>query len=128
MDMDEPTIRYDEPRDTLHVSFAPGQSGTGLELNENLLLRVDTARRIAIGLTLFNFSLLAQRTEMGPRSFPLSGIAELTPEMRELALGLLLHGPVSQFLTISAYSPAETLTDVIPITSLRSDRIMSHAT
>lgn len=68
--MEEPTIRYDEPSDTLHVEFVAGRSATGLELNENILLRVDKVARVAIGLTVLNYSLLAQRTEMGPRSSP----------------------------------------------------------
>ena len=125
--MAEPTIRYDELSDTLHVTFTPGRSATGLELNENILLRVDKAARTAIGLTVFNYSLLAQRTEMGPRSFALTGIAELPQEARELALALLLSEPVSEFLTVSAYSPAADLGNVIPITSIQTDRVVAHA-
>jgi hypothetical protein len=34
--MSEPTIRYDEPSDTLYISFAPGEVATGIELNELL--------------------------------------------------------------------------------------------
>lgn len=125
--MAEPMIRYDEASDTLHVEFAPGRSATGLELNENLLLRVDKYARDAVGLTVFNYSLLAQRTEMGPRSFALTGLAELSPEMRELALGLLLSSPVAEFLTISAYSPGADLVDVVPISSVQADRITAGA-
>jgi uncharacterized protein YuzE len=125
--MSDPTIRYDEPSDTLHVAFAPGRSATGLELNENILLRVDKAARSAVGLTVFNYSLLAQRTEMGPRSFALTGLAELPSDLRELALSLLLSGPVSEFLTLSAYSPAANPGDVVPIMSVQSDRITAHA-
>jgi uncharacterized protein YuzE len=124
--MDEPTIRYDEPSDTLHVSFVPGQPATGVELNENILLRVDRARRIAVGLTVLNFSLLAQRTEMGPRSFPLTGLAELTEETRELALDLLLRSPVSEFLSVSAFTPADVLGDSIPIACLQAERVTSN--
>jgi hypothetical protein len=32
--MSEPQIHYDEPSDTLYVSFAPGEAATGLELND----------------------------------------------------------------------------------------------
>ena len=49
MTMTEPQIRYDEPSDTLYVSFAPGESATGLELSDHILLRVDKRRRTAIG-------------------------------------------------------------------------------
>lgn len=125
--MREPTIRYDEPSDTLHVEFVPGRSSTGLELNENILLRVDKAARAAVGLTVFNYSLLAQRTEMGPRSFALTGLAELPDDLRELALALLLSEPVSGFLTISAYSPVADLGEMMPITSLQTDRVVAHA-
>jgi uncharacterized protein YuzE len=121
------TIRYDEPSDTLHVAFAPGRSGTGLELNENILLRVDRTERTAIGLTVFNYSLLAQRTEMGPRSFALTGMVDLPEDLRDLALSLLLCGPVSEFLSISAYSPDANPAEVVPITSLLADRITAGA-
>lgn len=121
------TIRYDEPSDTLHVAFAPGRSGTGLELNENILLRVDRTERTAIGLTVFNYSLLAQRTEMGPRSFALTGMVDLPEDLRDLALSLLLCEPVSEFLSISAYSPDANPAEVVPITSLLADRITAGA-
>lgn len=121
------TIRYDEPSDTLHVAFAPGRSATGLELNENILLRVDKAERAAVGLTVFNDSLLAQRTERGPRSFALTGMADLSDDVRDLALSLLLGEPVSEFLTIAAYSPDANPAEIVPITSLQADRITAGA-
>jgi uncharacterized protein YuzE len=125
--MAEPTIRYDEPSDTLHVLFGGGGSATGLELNENILLRVDKAARVAVGLTVFNYSLLAQRTEMGPRSFELTGLADLSEDLRELALALLLTEPVSEFLSVSAYSSAADLGHPVPITSIQTDRVVAHA-
>ena len=125
--MAEPSVQYDEPSDALHVVFPPGRSATGLELNENILLRVDKAAGVAVGLTVFNYSLLAQRTEMGPRSFALTGLAELPHDLRELALSLLLSEPLSEFLTISAYSPVADLGEMVPITSLQTDRVIAHA-
>jgi uncharacterized protein YuzE len=125
--MEAPSIHYDEPSDTLHIAFMPGQGATGLELNENILLRVDKRTRTAVGLTVFNYSLIAQRTEMGPRSYALTGLSELSPEMRTLALDLLLSQPVSDFLSISAYSPMGNPAALVPITSVQSDRITAHA-
>lgn len=109
-------ISHDESSDTLYVSFAPGENATGFELNEHILLRVNKAERKAIGLTLFDYSVLAQQTEVGPRSFPLSGLADLSETSRQLVLEIVLHPPVSDFLSLSAYtlSPTET----IPIASL----------
>jgi uncharacterized protein YuzE len=115
--MSEPQIHYDEPSDTLYVSFAPGEAATGLGLSDHILLRVDKRNRSAIGITLFDFSLLAQQTDLGPRSFPLSGLARLSPELRELAVALLQSEPVSDYLALSAFSP--TVNETIPITVLR---------
>jgi uncharacterized protein YuzE len=123
--MTEPVFNYDEPSDTLYVSFAPGEEATGIELSEHILLRIDKEARKAIGLTFFEYSLLAQRTEMGPRSFPLSGLALLSDELQELVLGILREPPVSDLLFLSSYTPS--LQQVTPITSLRTLTTMTSA-
>lgn len=112
----EPIFNYDEISDTLYVSFAPGEAATGIELNEHILLRVNKRERRAIGLTFFDYSLLAQKTEVGPRSFPLTGLAELSDELRGIVLEILQHAPVNELLLLSAYTPS--LVETIPITSL----------
>ena len=60
--MTTPTLHYDEASDTLYISFAPGEHATGIELNEHILLRINKAERRAVGLTIFEYSLLAQPT------------------------------------------------------------------
>jgi uncharacterized protein YuzE len=116
--MFETQIRYDEESDTLQLSFVPGRSATGIELNENILLRVDMAAGEAVGLTVFNFSVLAQPTELGPRSVPLTGLANLSPAMREATLDILQRSPVSDHLKLSAYTPSAHPGELIPITSM----------
>ncbi|HYH81607.1 MAG TPA: DUF2283 domain-containing protein [Longimicrobium sp.] len=123
--MAEPKILYDEPADTLYIAFCPGERATGLSLSEHILLRVDKRNRRAIGITLLDFSILTDQSEIGPRSFPLSGLDDLTPESRELAMELLHSPPVSDFLTVSAYSPAGT--EVIPIAVLNTDKLVARA-
>ena len=113
--MDEPNINYDEVSDTLYISFAPNFKATGIELNDHILLRIDKQERKAIGLTFFEYSLLAQKTEIGFRSFPLTGLGELSDELRELVLEIMQHPPVNQILSLSAYTP--TIAETIPITS-----------
>jgi uncharacterized protein YuzE len=113
-----PHVNYDETSDTLYVSFLPGESATGLELSEHILLRLDKANRRAIGLTFFEYSLLAQSTEIGPRSFPLTGLSSLSPELRTLVLEVITHPPVSHWLHLSAYTPSPT--EAIPISSVAS--------
>ncbi|MSQ47178.1 MAG: DUF2283 domain-containing protein [Deltaproteobacteria bacterium] len=115
--MTTPTLHYDEASDTLHISFAPGEHATGIELNEHILLRINTAERRAVGLTIFEYSILAPPTDLGPRSVPLSGLAQLSAELRELVLEIALHPPVSDFLALSAYAPSAV--ETIPITSVR---------
>ncbi len=115
--MSKPTFNYDEASDTLYVSFAPGEAAVGIELNEHILLRINRQEHRAIGLTFFEYSVLAQRTEVGPRSFPLTGLTELSDELRGIVLEILLHPPVSDILLLSAYTPSPL--ETIPITSLQ---------
>jgi len=115
--MVEPIITYDEGSDTLHVSFAPGEKATGVELNDHILLRINKKDRRAIGLTFLDYSLLAQKTEVGPRSFPLTGLAEISEELRETVLEILRRPPVSDFLFLSSYTPS--IAEAIPILSLQ---------
>lgn len=70
-------LSYDAVIDTLYVSFAPGEAATGIELTDHILLRVDKSERRATELTSLDYSLIAQTTEVGPRSFPLKGLDQL---------------------------------------------------
>jgi uncharacterized protein YuzE len=115
--MSAPSFNYDELSDTLYVSFAPGEKATGIELNEHILLRINKSERRAVGLTILEYSLLAQRTEMGPRSFPLTGLDRLSEGLRDTVLDILLQPPVSEVLSLLAYTPSPV--ETIPITSLQ---------
>ncbi|MBM4465739.1 MAG: DUF2283 domain-containing protein [Chloroflexi bacterium] len=117
MNMTEPIFNYDEMSDTLYISFAPGEKATGIELNDHILLRINKKERRAVGLTFFEYSLLAQKTEVGPRSFPLTGLAELSDELREIVLDILLRPPVSDILFLSTYTPS--IAETVPITALQ---------
>lgn len=119
--MTEPVFKYDEVADTLSITFVPGKKATGIALNDQVLLRVDKQARQAVGVTIFDYSYLAQPTEMGVRSLPLTGLAELSDELRELALEILQKPPVKEILLISTYSPS--ITETVPITLLRSEML-----
>lgn len=123
--MSEPTFKYDEPSDTLYVSFEPGAGGTGIELNVNILLRVDERGRRAVGITLFNYSVLSQPTEIGYRSLPLTGLQDLPDEIRNLVIEILHTSPVSEVLSLSAYTPS--VVETIPITTLQSSVLERRA-
>lgn len=115
--MASPVLHYDEMSDTLYVSFAPGETATGIELNDHLLLRINKQERRAVGLTFLDYSLLAQSTTFGPRSFPLSGLASLPRELQELVVEIISRPPVSDFLSLSSYTP--TLSETVPIVTLQ---------
>jgi uncharacterized protein YuzE len=121
MNKTEPIVKYDESSDALYISFAPGDKGTGVELNDSILLRINKQERRAIGITIFNYSFLAQRTALGPRSLPLTGLAELSNELRALMIEILMQPPVQNFLAISAYTPS--VAEIIPITSLQGEAL-----
>ena len=115
--MTEPVLTYDEASDPLYISFAPGEVATGIELTAHILLRINKKERRTIGLTLLDYSILAQRTDLDPRGFPLTGLNELPDDLREMVLNILLHPPVDDILSLSAYTPS--LAETIPIISLQ---------
>ena len=123
--MAEPVIVYDEPADTLYIAFYPGESATGLKLSDHILLRVDKRNQRAIGITLLDFAILTSESETGPRSFPLKGLDELTPESRKLALELLHLPPVRDYLILVESTTAGA--SVIPSAMLNMDKLVARA-
>lgn len=110
----EPTFSYDKEADVLYISFSPGEKATtAVELNDNILLRFNRAEKRAIGLTLMDFSVLVQLTDLGPRSFPLTGLNELEPEWQETVIEIITKPPVNQILKVSIYTPS--LNETVPI-------------
>jgi uncharacterized protein YuzE len=124
--MKEPVIKYDEISDSLYITFDVGKPATGIELNDQILLRIDKDNRKAVGITIFDYSVMSQKTEIGPRSFPLDGLNELSYDTRKIVYEILLTHPVNEFLYLSAYCPAN-IENIIPITMIRSrDRIENY--
>ena len=117
-----PTYSYDKEADVLYISFAPGETPTAaVELHDNILLRFNLAEKRAVGLTLMDFSVLVQMTQLGPRSFPLSGLKDLEPEWQETVIEIITKPPVSQILHVSSYTPS--MTEVVPITAVEKPPI-----
>lgn len=114
--MTPPAMNYDETSDTLYISFIPDVKATGIELSDHILLRIDKENYKAIGITFLNYSILIQKADFGPRSFPLTGLAKLSDETREMVMEILDKSPVKEILTLSTYTPS--LSEAIPITLL----------
>ena len=106
-------INYDE---VSYISFEARTKATGIELNNNILLQINKDERKAVGITIFDYSLLSQRADFGPRSFPLTGLTELSEELQDLVVGILQSQPVADILNLSTYTP--TYAEAVPITSL----------
>ena len=116
--MNNPIIKYDEISDTLTICFIPGRSATGIELTDHILLRINYQERQPVSIVIFEYSVLAQKTNIGERSFPITGLSHLTPEMSEIVFDILQQKPVNDFLRLSAYTLS--LVEIVPIISLQS--------
>ncbi len=116
---ENPKYQYDKEADVLYISFAPSEKApASVELNDNILLRFNRAEKRAIGLTLMDYSVLVQLTELGPRNFPLTGLEELEPEWREVVVEIITKPPVNQILKVSVYTPSSA--QMIPITTVQT--------
>lgn len=123
--MREPVFNYDEISDTLTISFFPGESATGIELNDNILLRINKQQQYAVSLSIFNYSILAQKTETGLRSLPLTGLQELSAPLRETVLAILLKKPLSDLLAVSTYTPS--LSERVLIATIHDSALLAPA-
>ena len=122
--MKKPNIKYDEISDTLTISFEPNVLATGVELTEHILLRLHKSDRMAVSLAFFDYSIIAQPTDVGMHHFPLTGLAKLSDELREIVIEILQSKPVSQYIYLSAYTPS--ITEIIPIISLQAIPVLSN--
>lgn len=116
------TYSYDKDVDILYISFSPGEKATtAVELNDNILLRFNRTEKRAIGLTLMDFSVLVQLTNLGPRGFPLSGLEDLDSEWRETVIEVITTPPVNQILKVLVYTPS--INEAMPITTIENPSI-----
>jgi len=115
---------YDKAADVLYISFSPSEKPTAaVELNENILLRFNRAEKRAVGLTLMDFSVLAELTKLGPRNFPLTGLKDLEPDWREMVIKIITTKPVNQILKVSSYEPSPA--ESVPITFIKKPAIVT---
>lgn len=99
---------YDQEGDLLDIFFDENEPASGIELTDNLLLRLNRKTGRAVSLTILHFSILAEQTEYGPRSYPLENVEQLPDELRELVLRLITTSPVNHFLKLSHFQASPT--------------------
>jgi len=107
-------MEYNAGEDLLDIFFGDNEPATGVELTDSILLRLDQKTKRAVSLTFLHFSILTERTEYGPRSFPLDNLRELPEDLKELTLRVMTTSPVNQFLKLSNFQASST--EQIPVT------------
>jgi uncharacterized protein YuzE len=115
--MNPQTVKYDEISDTLTITFESGIPATGVELNDHLLLRYNASQHKIISLVFLEYSVWAQTAELGPRSFPLSGLTSLPTSLQADIIEMLKQPPLEDWLQCSTYTVSTT--ESIPIVSLK---------
>ena len=101
--MSEIKVNYDRDADVLYVSFAQSQHVTGIELTDNILLRVDTGKTsgkppYAVGLTFVNFARMMATYRDQPLTISLEQLRNLPSNLCSAVLTVLTTSPISDFL------------------------------
>lgn len=118
-------LAYDQEADILEIFFGVNEPATGVDLTDHIVLRLNQRTKRAISLMLLDFSILTERTEYGPRSYPLDTLSDLPEDLRELVLQLVTSMPVSQFLKVSHLQVSST--ERVPLTYVESQPSMPAA-
>jgi hypothetical protein len=94
-------FEYDREGDVLDLYFGEKRRAWTIELTENITIGIDRQAETVVSLGFLDFSQLARPTDSGPRSFPVTGLAQLTDRERELVFRLITSPPVSKWLDVS---------------------------
>ncbi len=94
---------YNKEDDVMEIFFGENENATGIELTDHILLRVNAKTARAVSLAIRHFSIHAEQTEFGPRSYPLSNLDELPEDLKKTAIRIISTPPVNFFLGISNF-------------------------
>ncbi len=100
--MRETKINYVRDADVLYVSFGRSEHVAGIELTDNVLLRLDTGKTTgerprAVGLTFISFSHLMAAHRDQPLTIPLMNLRRLPEDLWQAVLAVVTTAPVSDF-------------------------------
>lgn len=98
---------------------------SAVELTDHILLNFNRDQARAAGLTILSFSVLAASTELGPRSFALTGLETLPDEVRDVVVRIITQPPVNRFLKVTSFYTLSA--ETIPLTYLESPPALSLA-
>jgi hypothetical protein len=117
-------IHYDAEGDILSVTFAEteGQTHTGVELSDNIVLYYNPKTEEPLGLVLLSYRALLQASAQVP--LPLEGLARAPARVRETVMSLLRRTPVTSFLqlveTHGQEPPASRLSEIFTPAALQA--------
>lgn len=103
--MNKIKINYDQEADVLYVSFGHSRHVTGVELTDNILLRLDTGSTDgsapkAVGLTFISFADMMAHYQDRPLTASLENLRDLPEDLWQAVLTVLSSPPVSDFLSV----------------------------
>ena len=98
-------INYDKDADVLYVSFGQSEHVTGVELANNILLRLDTGKATgdlprAIGLTFVSFSHMMAHHQDKPLTISLDQLRDLPGDLWQAVIDVVTTSPVSDVLEV----------------------------
>ena len=98
-------LNYDEDADVLYVSFGRSKQVTGVELADNVLLRLDTGKTTgapprAVGLTFISFQRMMAAHRDHPLRVSLANLRSLPDDLWLATLSVVTTPPVSDFLAV----------------------------
>jgi uncharacterized protein YuzE len=98
-------MTYDEETDVLYVSFGQSEHVTGVELADNILLRLDTGKATgdvprAIGLTFVSFSRLIAHHQDKPLTISLDQLRDLPDDLWQAVIDVMTTSPVRDVLQV----------------------------
>jgi hypothetical protein len=108
---------YDPTGDLLEIYFVQGEATAAVELTDNIVLRFDWDSGTPFSLGIISFSTLLQPSRYGKMHFELL-VEEWPEEAQDKILTMLRRPPLTEFLTLSSYTPAHA-SHIIPTTTIR---------
>jgi len=105
--MSEIKYNYDKEADVLYVSFGRSEHVTGVELADNILLRLDTGKATgtpprAVGLTFISFAAMMAHYKDKPLHIPLANLRSLPDDLWQSVIAVVTTPPVSDLWRNSA--------------------------
>lgn len=103
--MSEIKINYDEDADVLYVSLGRSEHVTGVELTDNVLLRLDMGKATstpprAVGLTFISYERMMAYHGDQPITIALANLRHLPEELWQAVMAVITTPPVSDFLAV----------------------------